>query len=155
VLGDQLFVSSGEGVGCALFRLSAGGPPTVVWQSKGAKGVMTTYWANAVAHEGYLYGLSGEFDKRMDLHCVDLKTGALKWSQPSFGKAAALLADGHLFITTKKGDLVLVRATPERYEEKTRLDGFLGENRTVPTLANKRLYLRDLQYIYCLDVAAP
>jgi outer membrane protein assembly factor BamB len=89
------------------------------------------------------------------LHCVDLKSGVLKWSQPSFGKAAALLADGHLFITTKKGDLVLVRATPERYEEKTRLDGFLGENRTVPTLANKRLYLRDLQYIYCLDVAAP
>src|SRR5581483_6628178 len=136
VLGDQLFVSSGEGVGCALFRLSAAGAPEVVWQSKGPKGVMTTYWANAVAHDGYLYGISGEFDKRMDLHCVELKTGKLQWSRPAFGKAALLLADGHLFITTKAGDLVLVRATPEKYDEKARLAGFLGENRTVPTLAN-------------------
>ncbi len=150
---DQLFVSSGEGVGCALFRLSAAGPPTVVWEQKDPSSVMMNYWANAVAHDGHLYGLSGEFDKRIDLNCVELKTGKRKWSRPSFGKGAILLADGHLFITTKKGDLVLVRATPERYEEKARLAGFLGENRTVPTLANKRLYLRDLQQIYCLDVA--
>ena len=30
----------------------------------------------------------------------------------------------------------------------------LGDNRTVPTLSDRRLYLRDLEYIYCLDIAA-
>ncbi len=30
----------------------------------------------------------------------------------------------------------------------------LGDNRTVPTIAAKRLYLRDRQSIYCLDIAA-
>jgi outer membrane protein assembly factor BamB len=153
--GDQLFVSSGEEVGCVLYKLAADGPPTVVWESKGKKSVMLNYWANAVAHEGYLYGLSGEFDKRIDLNCVDLKNGKLKWSKQGFGKAAVLLADGHLFLTTKKGDVVLVRATPEKYEEKARLAGFLAETRTVPTLANKRLYLRDREQIFCLDVGAP
>jgi hypothetical protein len=29
----------------------------------------------------------------------------------------------------------------------------LEENRTVPTIAEKRLYLRDRQNVYCLDIA--
>lgn len=153
VIGDLLFVSSGEDVGSTMFKLKGDAAPEVVWQSKGKKGVMTNYWANAVVHEGYLYGFSGEFDKRIDLNCVDVKTSALKWSKSDFGKGSVTLADRHLFITTKKGDLVLVRATPERYEEKARV-ARLGENRTVPTLAHKRLYLRDKKDIYCLDVGA-
>jgi outer membrane protein assembly factor BamB len=152
-VGDRLFVSSGEEVGCALFRLKDAGPPEVVWESKGKTSVMKNYWANAVAHEGHLYGLAGEYNKTIDLRCVDIQTGKVVWSQPNFGKGAITLADGHLFITTKPGDLVLVRATPERYEEKARVKGLLGENRTVPTIAGKRLYLRDLQHVLCLDVA--
>lgn len=153
VIGDLLFVSSGEEVGSAMFKLKGDAAPEVVWQSRGKKGVMTNYWANAVVHEEHLFGFSGEFDKRIDLNCVEVKSGALKWSQPNFGKGSVTLADGHLFITTKKGDLVLVRATPERYEEKARVSR-LSENRTVPTLAHKRLYLRDKKDVYCLDIGA-
>jgi outer membrane protein assembly factor BamB len=109
------------------------------------------YWANSVVHDGHLYGLSGEFSKRIDLNCVDLKTGKLKWSEADFGKGALTLADGHLFVTTKKGDLVLVRADPTKYDERARVTR-LGENRTVPTLAHRRLYLRDRDSIVCLDL---
>jgi hypothetical protein len=63
------------------------------------------------------------------------------------------LADGHLFLTTKTGDLVLVRATPEKYDEKGRVT-LLGQNRTVGTIANKRLYLRDREKIVCVDLGA-
>ena len=59
----------------------------------------------------------------MDLNCVDWKTGKLKWSEKDFGKAAVTLADGHLWITTKKGDLLLVRANPMKYEEVARAPG--------------------------------
>src|SRR5262249_40863901 len=55
---DLLFVSSAEGVGCALFQLSASGAPTVVWESKGPKSVLLNCWANSIAHDGHLYGLS-------------------------------------------------------------------------------------------------
>jgi outer membrane protein assembly factor BamB len=153
LVGQYLFVASGERVGSALFDLGAPGQPRVVWESKGKKGVLTTYWANAVEHEGYLYGLSGEFDKKIDLNCVELKTGQLMWSKQDFGKGAITLAQGQLFIATKQGDLVLVHCNPKAYLERAR-SRLLGENRTVPTLANRRLYLRDLQNIYCLDIAA-
>lgn len=153
VVGDKLFVSSGEKVGCGLFQLVPGGPPKTLWRLAGKKSPMTNYWANSVHHDGHLYGVHGEFSDRLDLRCIELATGKVKWSQDDFGKAAIFLADGHLFITTKKGDLVLARATPERYEEKARLTR-LGENRTVPTLADKRLYLRDREKILCVDVGA-
>ncbi len=151
--GKRLFVASGEQVGSALFELTADGPPKVVWESRGKMGVMTTYWANAVIHDGYLYGLSGEFDKVIDLNCVELATGKLMWSRKKFGKAALTLAQGQLFLVTKTGDLVLVHCNPKGYLERGRVR-LLGDNRTVPTLADRRLYLRDLQNIYCLDVAA-
>jgi outer membrane protein assembly factor BamB len=151
VIGDKLFVSSGEKVGCGLFQLMPGGPPKTLWRLTGKKSPLTNYWANSVHHDGYLYGVHGEFSDRLDLRCVELATGKVKWSQEDFGKASILLADGHLLITTKKGDLVLARATPDKYEEKARVTP-LGENRTVPTLAHKRLYLRDREKVLCLDL---
>ncbi|MFN4259500.1 MAG: PQQ-binding-like beta-propeller repeat protein [Gemmataceae bacterium] len=152
VIGDRLFVSSGEKVGCALFQLKANGAPETVWESRGPKSVMMNYWANSVVHGNYLYGVSGEFNAPISLTCVDLNTGKVMWKQERFGKASLTLADGHLFITTKPGDLVLVPATPTGYEEKARIR-LLWDNRTAATIANKRLFLRDRQHIWCLDIA--
>lgn len=151
-IGDKLFVASGEKVGSAMLRPSESGKPEVVWESKGTRGVMTTYWANAVVQDGHLYGVSGEFDGVINFNCVDLATGKLVWSKERFGKASVTLADGHLFVTTKTGDLVLIKATPKGYEEKARLAKLLGDNRTVPTIADGRMYLRDRKQIWCLDL---
>ena len=149
---DWLFVTSGEGNGCTMFKLSAAAPE-IAWQSKGKKSVMLNYWANAVLHDGYLYGISGEFnEKSMHLNCVEAKSGNLMWSEKNIGKAAVTLADGHLWITTKKGDLILVAANPMKFEQKARVT-LLAENRTSPTIANKRLYVRDRKDIYCFDIA--
>jgi outer membrane protein assembly factor BamB len=149
---DQLFVSTGEGNGCVMFKLSAAAPE-IAWQSKGAKSIMMNYWSNAVEHNGYLYGVSGEFDEmKMDLNCVDWKTGKLAWSEKGIGKASVTLADGHLWITTKKGALVLVAANPKKYNEKSRIMMLAEGCRTSPTISDKRLYLRDQKDIYCLDI---
>jgi outer membrane protein assembly factor BamB len=154
IMGDKMFVASGEQVGSTLFQFKDG-KPAVLWESKGKKDqVMTTYWANAVERQGYLYGLSGEFDKRIDLNCVELKTGKLMWSKQNFGKGAMTLADGHLWMSTKAGDLVLVHCNPKEYLEKARVVSFMGDNRTVPTIANGRMYVRDLENIWCLDITA-
>jgi outer membrane protein assembly factor BamB len=153
-LGDQLFVSSGEKVGCALFKLAAKGKPTTVWESKGPKSVLMTYWANAVPFEKHLYGLTGEYDSIASLTCVDQATGKPTWKKDRFGLASVTLADGYLWITTPKGDLVLVAATPKEYQEKGRVK-VMEESRyaSVPTIAGKKLFLRDRKDIYCLDIA--
>lgn len=154
VIGDQLFVASGEKVGCALLKVAAKGKPSVVWESKGPKSVLMTYWANAVAQDKHLYGLSGEYNTTANLTCVDLAMGKPAWTKERFGLASVTLADGHLWITTPKGELVLAAATPKEYQEKGRVK-VMEESRyaTVPTIAGKKLFLRDRKNIYCLDIA--
>src|SRR6185369_3606207 len=88
VIGDKLFLSSGEGNGCAMLQLAKEGPPKKLWESKGQKSVMINYWANSVHHDGHLYGVSGQFDKVLNFHCVDAATGELRWSKAKFGKGA-------------------------------------------------------------------
>jgi hypothetical protein len=113
-----------------------------------------TYWANAVALDKHLYGLSGEYDSVASLTCVDIASGKPAWTKDRFGLSSVTLADGHLWITTPKGELVLVVATPKEYQEKGRVK--IMEERmyaTVPTIANKKMFLRDGKSIYCLDIA--
>jgi outer membrane protein assembly factor BamB len=154
VIGDKVFVSSGEKVGCALFRIDGAKKPEVVWESKGAKSVMINYWATAVAHDKHLYGPAGEYDKVADLNCVDLTNGKIAWSQPKFGLSSVTLADGHLFITTRNGELVLAAASPKAYQEKARIKLLeKGRYAVAPTIADKKLYLRDRKHVYCLDIA--
>jgi len=154
VIGEQLFVASGENVGCALLKVSAKDKPTTVWESKGPKSVLMTYWANAVAHDKHLYGLSGEYNSVASLTCVEQATGKPTWKKDRFGLASVTLADGYLWITTPKGELVLALATPKEYQEKGRVK-VMEESRyaTVPTIAGKKLFLRDRKSIYCLDIA--
>lgn len=151
--GDQLFVSSGEHVGCAMLKLGKG-KPTTVWESKGPKSVLITYWANAVLHDKHLYALAGEYDIPSTLRCVDAATGKPTWSKERFGLGSVTLADGHLWITTSKGDLVLASANPKEYEEKGRVK-VMEESKYSPvaTIAGKKLFLRDQKSIYCLDIA--
>lgn len=150
---DQLFVTSGEDVGCAMFKLSAAGPE-VAWESKGKKSVMENYWANSVYHDGYLYGITGHFDvKKMHLNCVDAKSGKLMWTVKNYGKCALTLADGHLFITHFSGEVVLAACNPKKYEEKARAKVLNERRPTNATIANQRMYVRDHDNIYCLDIA--
>jgi outer membrane protein assembly factor BamB len=155
IVGNQLFVSSGEGVGCAMLQPSASGEPKAVWQDKGPKSAMKNYWATAVLHAGHLYGISGEYEGVANLNCVDAKTGKLAWSKERFGRANLTLADGHLYLITIDGQLVVVPASPKEYQEKGRSKLLPAMDRYVnsPTISDKKMYLRDQKNIVCVDIA--
>ena len=57
-----------------------------------------------------------------------------------------------LFISTIEGELVVARASPDKYEELGR-KSVLGFTRQAPALANGLLYLRDDEEFVCLDVS--
>lgn len=152
VIGDNVFIASGEKVGCAMFKLGAGAP-TQVWAGKGPQSVLMTYWATAVERGGRLYGLSGEFSGVINLNCVDAKTGKLVWSQPRFGAAGLVLADGHLYLTTRTGELVVVAAEPGGFKETARAKVAAANSYICPAISDKRLYFRDRQNVYCVDLS--
>jgi len=96
--------------------------------------------SSPVAVGGHLYGLGAA----KNFVCVDRSTGAVAWSQPGFGDVASTIAtaDGHLLVLTDLGEIVLLKATPDRYEELGRRQ-VCGKTFSHPAYANGVLYVRD------------
>ena len=101
------------------------------------------------AHEGSLYG----FDPTI-LSCVDLETGERCWKGGRYGAGQLLLLPdaAQLLVTAENGDLVLVRASPERHEELTRMKVFEGKTWNHPVLVGDRLYLRNAEEAVALEM---
>jgi outer membrane protein assembly factor BamB len=157
-VNGNLFLSAGENHGCVLLKVpaKAGGKVEELWSSQGAKSVMRNEWQTSVLIDGYLYGFDnvGSAGPVTHLTCVDAKTGERVWQKLRFGKGNLIAADGKLWCSTMDGDLVLVRATPDKFEELARAS-VIGETRQAPVIAGGRLYLRDGAEIVCLDITRP
>ena len=153
----NVFLSSGENHGCVLLSLKESPSGTLtateVWQSQGPRSVLRNEWQTSVLLGGHLFGFDnvGSAGPVTHLTCVDAKTGERKWQEPRFGKGNLIAADGMLIISTMKGELVLVKANPERFEELARAK-LLGMTRQAPALAGGFVYLRDEKDILCVDL---
>jgi outer membrane protein assembly factor BamB len=115
---------------------------------------LPTAIGGAVVVDGYLYGTS------QGLTCADFKTGEVKWQNRSIGPSSLLFADGRLYLHGENGDVALVVASPESYQEKGQFTppGLPkephGKAWAYPVVANGRLYIRDWNCLWCYDVAA-
>ena len=59
--------------------------------------------------------------------CMDFKTGKTLWSSDRPGQATIAVADGKLLLFNDRGEVLLVRANPQGYEELARTEVFRGE----------------------------
>jgi outer membrane protein assembly factor BamB len=156
-VGGNVLISSGENHGSAMLSLvSAGGVFDVkpVWTSYGRTSVLRSEWQTPILHNGHLYGLDnvGSAGPVTNLTCVDAKSGKRRWIQRRFGKSNGIFADGKLWYVTMKGELILLKADPEKFTELARSKPLIGTTRHAPALSGGRLYLRDGSEIVCLDV---
>ncbi len=152
----QVFISAGENHGSVLLALKPNADQfdaSEVWSSLGTKSVLRNEWQTSILHEGHLYGFDnvGAAGPVTHLTCINAETGERVWQKLRFGKGNMIAADGKLFATTMNGELVMIRLTPEKYDELGRAT-VIGSTRQAPALADGLLYLRDDKDIVCLDV---
>ena len=88
------------------------------------------------------------------LTCIDAMSGERMWQMPRFGKGNMIAADGKLFVSTILGELVVVKISPEKYDEVGRMN-IVESTRQSPSIAGGFLYLRDGREIVCVDVRKP
>ncbi|MEP0841869.1 MAG: PQQ-like beta-propeller repeat protein [Phycisphaerae bacterium] len=141
-----LFLTSGYGTGCALYKLSPKGDKLdgqEVWRSK----VIVNKFQSCVLHEGALYG-----SDEKTLKCVDFMTGKELWSVPRQPNATVLLADGQLIVLTENGKLMIAPVSPKEFKPTAEAD--ILENRcwTIPLLHEGKLYARNLEKAVCVDL---
>jgi len=144
--GDRVFVSSMGDTGCALVkvvRTGAGLAVEELWRNRN----MRNHFNSSLRIGDAIYG----FDNAT-LKCLDLASGEVKWAHRGFGKGSVIGVDDRLLVLTVKGDLVMVQASPEAYEELGRTPALEGKSWTAPSYAGGRVYLRNLTQMTCLDL---
>jgi hypothetical protein len=182
--GDQVLLTEAYEPGSVLLDLAAiaeprprGTPGAGGGQEAAASGMLRqdrrgsrpdralkAHWATPVLLDGHVYGSSGRNSGDAVLACVDWKTGEVAWSEGGYGRASVALVCGHLLVLGEYGDLALVRATPERYDEvsRARVVGVVAPGReadllappcwAAPVIARGLLYVRGKDRLVCLDL---
>ncbi len=152
----NVFISAGENHGCVMLNIDKNGDDYAVseaWQSVDVKSVMRNEWQTAALIDGHLYGFDnvGSAGPTTHLTCVNAKTGKTIWRENRFGKGNLVAADGHLWITTMNGELVVAKASTEGYLELGRKKLF-GKTRQTPSISDGKAFVRDDQEVICIDI---
>ena len=96
------------------------------------------------------------------LVAADWVTGKVIWQNAGTGGGAILHAENRLYIHGENGEVILAEVTPEAYREEGRFMPPDRPKRTraamekawaYPVLANGRLYIRELDSLWCYDVS--
>ena len=144
-----MFLSASYGHGATVIEFHASGDGLTVetvWRNTRMK----NRFASSVLHDGFVYGLDNSI-----LACVDADTGELRWKGGRYGFGQVLLAGDHLVILTERGELALVRATPDTHDELARFSAIDGKTWSVPAMADGLLLVRNAREMAGFDLRVP
>ena len=147
---DKVFISSSYGVGCGLLQLSTTGG-TIQSKELWHNLQLRSRFNSPVLHNSFIYGLDEGI-----LVCLDPVTGRRKWKGERYGQGQILRQDDLIVIQAENGDLAIVKANPEAFEQLGRFKA-LGGDKTwnCPTLANGFAFLRNHNEMACYDLRQP
>lgn len=157
--GNRVYVSSGYGTGCNLFKISEGSSFSATQEY--ANKVMVNHHGGVVKVGDYVYGYSDG----KGWTCQKFQTGEAAWAdKEKLKKGSIAFADGMLYCReeagnskTAKGTIALLEATPTGFQEKGRFDPPDRSDKNSwahPVIAGGKLYLRDQDVLLCYDVKA-
>ncbi len=150
VIADDSITISSSSVGLTKFKVtkdSGGFKVGTAWKNDTIKVTLAT----PVLVGRHLYGLGT--GAKTDFICVDFETGEVKWRQPGFGDYAAIIALGDkLLVQDMTGTMLMLRASPEKFEELSRVQ-VCGNTWSHPALADGKLLQRDKTKLFALELA--
>ena len=166
--GDRLFVTSFYN-GSLMLRVGADAP-AVLWQSKKASETDTDGLHSIIPtpflEAGHIYGVCSYGQ----LRCLKADTGERLWEtfaattgkSERWGNAFLVKHGDRFFLFNEKGDLIIARLTPEKYDELSRAHLLEPTNTAAgrdvlwshPAFANRGVYARNDREIIRVSLAA-
>jgi outer membrane protein assembly factor BamB len=152
--GDIVFCSAAYSVGGGAYKIVKDGETFTskeLWRTPGDK---MMHWSTPVHFEGKLYGLFGHKKyKTGPLQCVEIETGKELWSKDGFGSGGGtILVDGHVLVQGDKGEITLVKAKPEAYDQVGQFQVLGGKCWTMAIYVDGRIYARSDNEAVCIQL---
>jgi hypothetical protein len=130
---DKIFISTGYRRGCALFQ----------WNGKSLKKIyenknLSTHMNHAILVDDYLYGFDGNVHMAgpKDFACIQFSTGKEQWRVNDRGLqvGSLLVAGDRMLILGQRGEGVIAKINPKRFEVINREQIIGGKTWTMPIL---------------------
>lgn len=168
LLGDRVFITASYQTGAALLELARAGAKGVDGAAGDAGGAgklsarvvwsgdesLSAHYATPLAFDGVLYGFDGRQEGAPELRGVEAETGRVLWSQEGLRGGALLRSGDQLLVLSTGGELLLARASRERFQLLARAKVLDGPVRAPPALAGGRLYARGGGKLVALELAS-
>jgi len=138
--GDVL-LGGGETMGMRRIAL-AHGPGGWVVEERWSSAALKPYFNDFVVHNGHAFGFDGRI-----LACIDLKDGTRKWKGGRYGNGQlVLLPDQNLLLVlSEEGELALVAAVADQFQELARFPAIESKTWNHPVLVGDVLLVRNGQ----------
>ena len=152
----EIYVATGYGIGCNLFKVAAEGDKFSAEQVYANK-EMVNHHGGVILVGKYVYGFCDGAKKGWT--CMDFETGKVVWTNPGVGKGSLVYADGLLYLRSEngKGTIAIIEASPDGYKELSRFDPPDRSDKNSwphPVVTGGRMYIRDQDVVQCYDLKA-
>lgn len=145
--GDALLIGTAGGQGTRRINIAKTGEGWTTeekWTNKRYK----PYFNDSIYFDGNCYGFDGR-----RLVCVDAVTGDIRWKGNRTGGQVLFLPDMKmLLILSEKGEVILVKASPDEFEEVTRFQAINGKTWNHPVIAHGKLFVRNAAEVACYEL---
>lgn len=154
--GNYVYSTNARRFGAGLIQLTAAGSGVSTEQVYFERDLPNSLGGQVLLGD-FVYGTNPEGPV-----AAEFVTGKIRWRSSDGGPGAVLYADGRLYWHLESGGVLLTEATPDAYREKGRFMPADPPKRrdsrerawSYPVLADGRLYIRDLDHLWCYDVRA-
>jgi outer membrane protein assembly factor BamB len=149
---DNIVIVSGTRQGTFGYRIqpNAAGEwtATQVWHNTD----VPMYMSSPVLDGESLYGFSNR--RKGQLFCLDAATGKVRWATEgrAGGNASLQIAGPNLIVLTTEGDLLVVKKSPEKYDELHRFKVADSGTWAQPVVLKDGILIRDAQSVSLLGL---
>ena len=158
---DRIFVTTGYVGGNMMLQIqevNAEYSAEILYKQEPGEG-LSCYQQTPIYSDGLLYGIIPKEGGALKLQFVCYRAdGTLEWSSGSdnrFGKGPFLKADDKFFIMDDHGVLTMLDATKTEYVQLGQAHLLDGHDPWGPiALAGSRMFLRDMDRLICIELAA-
>ena len=146
VVDDLIFLSASYGTGAVLLRVN-GTKLEKIWSGEDS---LANHYSTGVYYDGHLYGYHGRQEYGQSFRAIEVRTGKVRWSEESFGAGTVTRVGNRLLLLRENGELLMIRATAERFDVISRAQILPGTVRAYPALANGLFYARNENTLVCV-----
>lgn len=146
----SLLVGKAYGTGSAIYEIAEENGGLTVTDRWKKPGILKTKFTHACVAGEQAFGLSDG-----TLECVELQDGRRRWAQSRgsrYGHGQMLLVEDLLVVQAEAGNLALVSANTERFEELATGEGLSAKTWNIPSVAGRYLLVRNDAEAICYQL---